>query len=298
MTYEEQLKIQALNHQIIQNIVDTVEAEKFINFYLAHNQKETMEEFGIRTLKQLRKILEIFNYDFSKPKPSKFKGKNAVRSHESYIAGGKKSSDTQKANWANKTEEEKCSWSEKQKVAHNTETFKTMISQINREYHKNLSENKKKKLNKKRSATMKEYLNNLPEEEFTDWINRGFKLYTVDNYYFDSFPELCFYLYHKQANNKIIRSSQQLEYFYNGEKHYYLPDFELDGQLYEIKGDHLFEKMQQPNTLDNAKYKCMLKNNVAILQSEDYLKYEKWFIDTGLNKEDYLRENIINKSTQ
>ena len=292
MTYEEQLKIEALNKQIMQRILAEVTSEEFINFYLCHNQKETMEEYGIRTIKELTKILTAFNYDFSKSKPSKFKGKKAARSHESYIAGGQKSKETQKQSWENKSIEEKLAWSEKQKIAHSTENFKTKIAEVNREYQKNLSENEKKKLNAKRSGTMKSHINNLSDEEFAEWINRGFKLYTTDNYYFDSFPELCFYLYHKQNNSNIIRSSKQLEYFYNGEKHYYLPDFELDGQLYEIKGDHLFEKMQQPNTIDNAKYECMLQHNVIILQSGEYAKYENWFIEAGLDKADYMRGNI------
>lgn len=289
MTYEEQLKIEALNNQIRQRILKEVSPEEFVNFYIYHNQKETLEEYGIRTLKELAKILTAFNYDFSKPKPSKFKGKKAARSHESYVAGGRKSANTQKCSWSNKSEEEKREWSDKQKAAHSTDTFKTKIRQINIDYRNSLSEAEKQTLNTKRSNTMKEHIKNLSDEDFTTWINHGFKPYIADGYYFDSFPELCFYLYHKQHNHNIIRSDKQLEYYYNNEKHYYLPDFELNGQLYEIKGDHLFEKLLQPNTLDNAKYQCMLQNNVIILQSQEYSKYEQWFIETGLNKADYTR---------
>lgn len=287
MTYEEQLRIEALNSQIKEKILKEIPPEEFINFYLYHTQKETLEEYGIRTIKELTKILTAFNYDFSKPKPSKFKGKNAARSHESYIAGGKKSADTQKQSWANKSGAEKREWSDKQKTAHSTDSFKTKIRQINIEYRESLSEAEKQAMNNKRSTTMKNHVNNLPEEEFNAWINRGFKLYSADNYYFDSFPELCFYLYHKYANQNIVRSTKQLEYFYNDEKHYYLPDFELNGQLYEIKGDHLFEKLLQPNTLDNAKYKCMLQNNVIILQSKEYSKYENWFTEMGFSRNDF-----------
>lgn len=284
MNYEEQLKIEELNRQIIQNIVDNVGAEKFINFYLEHNQKETMIEFGIRTTKQLTKILKLFNYDFSKPKPSRFKGKPAVRSHDSYVAAGKKSAATQKASWRNKSKEEKLAWSEKQKAAHATDTYLANIRRVNFEYKERLADTEKQAMDLRRSSTMKNYIKTLSDSEFTAWINRGFKIYYVDNYYFDSFPELCFYLYHKHLKHNIIRSSKQLIYFYNNEKHFYLPDFEIDGQLYEIKGDHLFEKMLIPDTLDNAKYQCMLQNNVIILQSNDYAKYEKWFLEAGLDR--------------
>lgn len=291
MTYEEQLRIEMLNRQIVQNITTEIGAEKFINFYLEHNQKETMAEFGIRTTKQLTKILKLFNYDFSKPKPSRFKGKPAVRSHESYVAGGKKSASTQKAAWDNKSKEEKLAWSEKQKVAHATETYMTNIRRANFEYRERLADLEKQTMDLRRSETMQKYIKSLSESEFTSWINRGFKRYYADEYYFDSFPELCFYLYHRHLKHNIVRSAKQLIYFYNNEKHYYLPDFEIDGQLYEIKGDHLFEKMLSPGTIDNAKYLCMMQNNVIILQSAEYAKYEKWFADNGFDKSTFLLEN-------
>lgn len=289
MTYEDQLKIEALNRQIIQSITSEVGAEKFIKFYLEHNQKETMAEFGIRTTKQLTKILKLFNYDFSKPKPSRLKGKPAARSHESYVAGGKKSASTQKATWNNKSKEEKLAWSEKQKVAHATETYMTNIKRVNFEYRERLTDFEKQTMDLRRSETMKKYVKNLPDSEFTSWINRSFKRYYTDEYYFDSFPELCFYLYHKHLKHNIVRSTKQLIYFYNDEKHYYLPDFEIDGQLYEIKGDHLFEKMLRHGTIDNAKYQCMLQNNVIILQSHEYAKYEKWFLEMGFDRNNFTR---------
>jgi hypothetical protein len=296
MTYEEQLQIEKLNKQIMNRILEDVPAEDFINFYLYHNQKETMAEYGIRTTKELTKILIAFNYDFSKPKPSKFKGKKSARSHESYIAGGQKSKNTQKNSWASKSEEEKQKWSEKQKIAHSTESFRSKIKQINIEYQAQLSKAEKQEINNKRSNTMKNHIDGLSEGELFTWINHGFKLYTADEYFFDSFPELCFYLYHKHLNHKITRTPKQLTYFYNNEKHYYVPDFDVNGQLYEIKGDHLFEKLLQPNTLDNAKYQCMLQNNVKILQSEEYSEYEKWFIETGLNKADFIRETTASQN--
>lgn len=294
MTYSEQLKIEALNKQIMAKILEEVSAEDFINFYLYHNQKETMTKYGIRTTKELTKILKAFNYDFSKPKPSKFKGKKAARSHDSYVAGGQKSRCTQKNTWANKADEEKQAWSDKQKAAHSTDEFRNKIKQININYQANLSDEEKRASNCKRSYSMKKHISRLSDDKLFAWINHGFKLYTADEYFFDSFPELCFYLYHKHLNHKITRTPKQIAYLHNDEKHYYVPDFEVDGQLYEIKGDHLFEKLLQPNTLDNAKYQCMLQNNVRILQSREYSEYEKWFVDCGFEKTAFLTENINN----
>ena len=151
--YAKQLEIEKLNKAIIDNILNNVSAEDFINFYIYHNQKETLEHFGLRTTKQLTKILKLFNYDFSKPKPSKFKGKTAARSHESYLAGGQKSAETQKQNWQNKSEEEKEAWSKKQTEAHSSDDFKQKIKQININYQANLTaEQKAEKALKKSMA--------------------------------------------------------------------------------------------------------------------------------------------------
>ena len=79
--YSKQLEIEKVNKAIIDNIINKVSAEDFIDFYIHHNQKETLEHFGLRTIKQLTKVLKLLNYDYSKPKPSKYKGKTAARSH-------------------------------------------------------------------------------------------------------------------------------------------------------------------------------------------------------------------------
>ena len=151
--YAKQLEIEKLNKAIIDNILNNVSAEDFIDFYLYHNRKETLEHFGLRTAKQLTKILKLFNYDFSKPKPSKFKGKPAARSHESYLAGGQKSANTQKENWQNKSEEEKEAWSKKQTKAHSSDDFRQKIKQININYQANLTaEQKAEKVLKKSMA--------------------------------------------------------------------------------------------------------------------------------------------------
>ena len=63
-----------------------------------------------------------------------------------------------------------------------------------------------------------------------------------------------------------------------------MPDFIVEGQIIEIKGDHFFKEdgtMQNPfdhsqDGLYEAKHQCMLKNNVKIIkasQMKDILKY-------------------------
>ena len=173
--YEQQLQIEKLNKEIIQNIIDNVGAEKFIDFYIHHNQKETLAEFGIRTTKQLVKILKLFNYDFSKPKPSKFKGKTAARSHESYILGGKKSSETQKQSWAAKSDKEKEEWSIKQSVAHSTPNYAIYKAQANKQYRAALSPEEEQRQNDLRSQSMKHWWENLTAEEKENVLQKRFQ---------------------------------------------------------------------------------------------------------------------------
>ena len=176
MTYEEQLQIEQLNKEIINKIITDVDPKDFINYYIYHTQKETLEYYNIRNTKQLTKILTLFGYDFSKPKPSKFKGKKAARSHESYIAGGQKSAQTQKTNWQNKSIEEKEAWSIKQSLAHlNSPLFKDKITASNRAYRASLSEEEKLRQDQMRSQSMKSWWDELSEQEKNEILNIRFK---------------------------------------------------------------------------------------------------------------------------
>ena len=109
--------------------------------------------------------------------------------------------------------------------------------------------------------------------------------YEHDGFQFNSKQELCFYVWlrdHKIDFN--INSSIKLPYMYKGKQHWYIPDFIVEGQVVEIKGDHFFKEdgtMQNPydnsqGGLYEAKHQCMIENNVTIiLQSEcdEYIKY-------------------------
>lgn len=113
--------------------------------------------------------------------------------------------------------------------------------------------------------------------------------YYLDDMGFDSIPEVAFYVYHRDLGHKIVQEPIQLEYKYDNKKHIYNPDFEVDGQLYEIKGKHFFENDKMINPFDRsqddlyeAKHQCMLKNNVIIISDfDDYLEY---FYSHDINK--------------
>lgn len=76
--------------------------------------------------------------------------------------------------------------------------------------------------------------------------------------------------------------SCKFTYEHKGKKFYYQPDFMVEGRFVELKGDHYFnkegDKMVCPydRSLDekyNAKFKCMLENDVQVLRSSDMKKY-------------------------
>lgn len=96
--------------------------------------------------------------------------------------------------------------------------------------------------------------------------------YKLDNLYFDSWWEVCFYIKNKDEGKNILRENKVLEYFINGKKHLYYPDFEIDGILYEIKCDYWISKT------NIEKLRCMKFNNVILISNneiKEYLKYVK-----------------------
>lgn len=121
----------------------------------------------------------------------------------------------------------------------------------------------------------------------TDHIKNIFASYTCDNLLFDSFPELCIYLFAKENGWSIEREPIALQYTFNNTVHKYFPDFLINGELWEIKGKIYYDKMLLPDTIDSAKLQCIKDNNVKLILEEDYLKYTNWFKKKKLNKKDY-----------
>lgn len=111
---------------------------------------------------------------------------------------------------------------------------------------------------------------------------RGQHKYSYENVKFDSAPELALYIFLKDHQIPFeYQPNISFEYSYNGKKHVYIPDFKIEEQLYELKGDQFFNASNQMinpwndslNELMEAKHQCMLSNNIFIIRCADYKQY-------------------------
>ena len=88
-------------------------------------------------------------------------------------------------------------------------------------------------------------------------------------------------------------------YEYNGKTHFYFPDFEVDGMLYEIKGSQFFNEdgtMCNPYNHDldgitEAKHQCGLMNNVIFI-GEVEIKPIMYFIKEKMGY-DFFKKALI-----
>ncbi len=129
---------------------------------------------------------------------------------------------------------------------------------------------------------------------------RGKKL-AYKNFLFDSWPEVCAYIYFEANNIDFMYKPEVFfEYLYDGKVHRYFPDFLVDDTLVEIKGNQFFEdkdpskRMINPYNRDEddlyeAKHLCMKQHNVIILTKDDY----NVFVDYVENKLNLSSEEFI-----
>lgn len=100
--------------------------------------------------------------------------------------------------------------------------------------------------------------------------------YFYNGKYFDSKFELAYSIWLEDHNIEFTYEPDlSFKYVYNDTTHVYFPDFIVEGQVIEIKGDYFFNEngtMCNPwdhsqDGLYEAKHQCMLKNNVKIIKT-------------------------------
>lgn len=103
-----------------------------------------------------------------------------------------------------------------------------------------------------------------------DIRSKAAKKYKYNGINFDSSWELAFYIYHIDKGDNIQRELTSFVYEYKGKQHKYFVDFTINNINYEVKSDYLFRYMTtHEDSIEYAKYKCMLHHNVIILQATD-----------------------------
>jgi len=75
--------------------------------------------------------------------------------------------------------------------------------------------------------------------------------YFFDGREFDSAPEIAVYIYLKDHSVKFEYhpTAEAFWYTFEGSRHRYFPDFAVENEYWEVKGDHLYRKMQIEGTL-------------------------------------------------
>lgn len=115
--------------------------------------------------------------------------------------------------------------------------------------------------------------------------------YKCNGYSFDSFPEVAFYIYMTlNSNYEVKRETTILEYNYNNKIYNCVPDFEINGQLYEIKANYWLKDRNNPDSKDYAKYNCLIQNNVKILFEDDYKFYVNWCLAHDWTKDKFIND--------
>lgn len=197
-----------------------------------------------------------------------------------------KSTQSQKSRkwWSSLTDEQRQSISEKRSLFRKsvwdslTDEERKAISEKQKQYWLNLSEKEKVEFSTRQKQV---WANRTSEErkEIRRKSNKKGKYKSQDGEVFDSLWELKYYEYCKLKGYNIIREPCGLQYEYQGRRHYYYPDFEVEGQLVEVKGNQFLGKGTWVNIYDRnqdslyeAKRQCALKNNVKILYEEDLIE--------------------------
>ena len=130
--------------------------------------------------------------------------------------------------------------------------------------------------------------------------------YEIDGFKFDSKPEIAFYIWLRDNDIEFTcKPTISFEFMHNGQIHRYYPDFIVEGQITEIKGDHFFEDCNPSKKMINPflkiqdgyaeeKHQCMLANNVKIITSCEYIKYMSYVENKyGKHYIDSLKKNNV-----
>ena len=128
------------------------------------------------------------------------------------------------------------------------------------------------------------------ETKLEDRDESSKKKYVYEGMSFDSSWELAFYIMNEDAGHKVVREPLMIPYESRGITYYYIPDFSVNGSLYEMKGSQLIkdgvwvpgpESLRETNDPEalkekmRDKQKCAEANDVEVI---DHIKIKPYLL--------------------
>ena len=196
-----------------------------------------------------------------------------------------------------KSKEEKFMTDCKGKEEKYGDPFYNNSKQISISYKNTYSKNGEDIIKKRKATKLEKY----GDENYTGEGGFYHCKYDDNDVSFDSLPELALWKYAIDHDEDIEREPVVLKFEFNGVSHTYKPDFKYNGELIEIKGDHMVNKdgilfdvwsNHKNDDFYKAKYDCAIRNGVRFILSEGYNKFLDYF-NSKYNKEDFIRKEVI-----
>ena len=160
-------------------------------------------------------------------------------------------------------------------------------SRATRKLHALQDADYKKNIVLKRQRTCIERFGTKNIGQLEEFRKRAKKKYRYDNLQFDSIPEIAYYIWLKDNNIDFTYQPTSFEFVFEGKKHKYFPDFIVEGQLVELKGDQFLKEDgtwrcpwdPQQDSLYEAKHQAAIQHGAKIMYSADYMIYVKYTQD-------------------
>ena len=272
--------LEKANLEQINAVLEQYTKEEINNFYFKHTRPESVKYFNLKNEKQLVKLLTLTGYDFSQVKPTQ---KNCLlpenkRTHENYKLGGKKSAETQTKNWDAKTVDEKHAWSKKQKQAHSSNEYRQLISKINKDRFKNMTQEEMQQYAALRAkASLSMWSQNRPQILQKSYITKK-----TNNSFNISKPEDNFYvkLCDKYGKDNVIRQYTESRYPFNCDFYIRPTDTFIELNLSWTHGGHKFDEANEMDVFklqqwqEKANQSDYYKNAIETWTVRDLKKFE------------------------
>jgi len=237
----------------VKNIMQSSEMQNHFKEVWAEKSEEEKEKIIQKGKKKKEELYGNENYN----NDEKRRATNLKKHGKENFTNVEKRKET----WKNKSSEEKQNW--KNKLKENAANKK--------------EEDWEKILEKRRKTLIERYGN--------DNLNFA-QFYRFDEITFDSSWELAVWIWAKDNGKIIKREPCYFEYSALGKNFRYYPDFEIEGEYVEVKGDQFFDekgnlinpwKSTDPEILKN-KQLCMEKNKVKVWKQKEIDEILKTFI--------------------